>query len=68
MRQVTRLEAAQALLSAAWAVVTYAKAQVRYSMSPTSKNHTSLIAAAARRDVRVMRSNNLQRWINRGNR
>lgn len=65
MSAPTRTDAARALLAAAWAVVTYAKAQVRYSMSPTIRNHAAVRAAAAKRDARVRHSNELQAKLRR---
>lgn len=65
MNAPTRIEAARALLAAAWAVVTYAKAQVRYCMSPTIRNHAAVRAAAAKRDAKVRHSNELQAQLKR---
>jgi hypothetical protein len=60
MIPVTRLAAAKALLAAAWATVTYAKAQVRYSASPTPKHFASLQVAATKRASRIRFANSMQ--------
>jgi hypothetical protein len=58
--KVTRVAAAKALLAAAWAVVTYAKAQLRYSTKPSARNLDALHAAARKRAQRVRFANALQ--------
>ncbi|HVJ61528.1 MAG TPA: hypothetical protein VM555_02315 [Tahibacter sp.] len=61
----TRLEAAYALLAAAWAAVSFAKAVIKHLIAPTPRRADAVNDARTRLTIRVRKSNNLQRWSRR---